>query len=123
MPWVYRQSTGELRHSADDIGFKAYSGANTGKNNPAMEKIPFVGPIPRGRYVINPPRKSARTGVYVLPLEPDGHQAHGRTAFQIHGESSSKPPGTSSTGCIILSPKSKRERIWKSNDKILQVIQ
>jgi hypothetical protein len=36
-------------------------------------------------------------------LTPDGHEAHGRTEFLIHGDSVDAP-GTASEGCIILSP-------------------
>ena len=46
--------------------------------------------------------------------------AHGRVAFQIHGESRSNP-GNASKGCIVL-PRSIRERIWTSSDTLLNVV-
>jgi len=50
-----------------------------------------------------------------MNLSPIGHNAHGRTAFRIHGDSGIRP-GTASEGCIIL-PLAIRQKIADSNDK------
>jgi len=52
-------------------------------------------------------------------LTPIDHSAHGRTAFQIHGDKISNP-GFASTGCIVLSRKI-REAISSSGDPVLIV--
>lgn len=119
MTWRYRQSTGELFHDAQRI-CAGYSGAGPGKNNPAMQHVRSVGPIPAGDWSIGQtPYDSDKVGPYAIRLEPVGHNACGRTAFRIHGDSV-RQPGTASNGCIIL-PRAVRERIIASGDRHLQV--
>ena len=84
-----------------------YSGFETdraeGKNNPELEKVEDVGPIPVGTYRIGSPRDTLTHGPFVLPLKPDpGNEMFGRSAFLIHGDSV-VDPGTASRGCIIMS--------------------
>lgn len=118
MQWKYSQSTGEIRFNIAKIA-TGYAGRGHAKNQPAMEHLRSLGPIPRGEYEIQAPRASARTGPYVLPLIPVGHNALGRTDFQIHGDSRSNP-GSASSGCIIL-PRRIREKIWNSGIRKLIV--
>jgi hypothetical protein len=101
MSWTYVQSTGHLFFNDELIYENGYSGKGIYKNSPNMEHLTAKGPIPKGEYKISEPRKSTNTGPYVLPLSPVGHNAWGRSAFQIHGDSI-KNPGTASSGCIIL---------------------
>lgn len=124
MTWEYHQSTGHLYHNGTLITRGGYSGHGRGKNNPDLENLAgtaTAGPIPRGDYTIGHPHTSARTGRHVMNLSPVGHNACGRTDFQIHGESN-RHPGQASSGCIIISPKSLRERISGSGDNLLRVI-
>ena len=118
--WQYRQSTGELFYGKDLIYRQGYSGKGTHKNDPDKEASVGMGPIPRGEYQISSPITSAQTGAYVLPLTPVGHNAHGRTAFQIHGDSTSDP-GKASSGCIIL-PRKIREKIWAEGANFIEVV-
>lgn len=118
MTWIYHQSTGKLVHGGSVIA-TGYSGFGIDKNRPSSEHKRNRGPIPKGKYRILEPRLSTKTGPYVLPLEPKGHSAHGRSAFQIHGDSR-KRPGEASTGCIIL-PRHVRQKIWDSGDHLLEV--
>jgi hypothetical protein len=99
--FVYHQATGKLTLDGKEIG-SGYSGKGKGKNNPDQEKEKNVGPIPRGVYRIGKPREW-KGMANVFDLAPDGHDAHGRTEFLIHGDSK-KNPGDASEGCIILSP-------------------
>ena len=117
MPWEYSQSSGELRHNGVKIA-KGYSGKDKGKDNPAMESVPFVGPIPKGLYTIGSPRDTTSRGPYVLDLTPKGHNALGRSEFLIHGDSI-KNPGKASEGCIIM-PRVAREKVAKSGDTLLK---
>jgi hypothetical protein len=43
--WTYAQKTGELQQDGKNVA-TGYSGAGPGKNNPEMENIRNVGPIP-----------------------------------------------------------------------------
>lgn len=120
MSWVYSQSTHTLKRNGKVISTKAYSGKGNYKNKPAMQHIADKGPIPRGLYTIKSPRHSNKTGPYAMPLVPKGHNALGRTFFQIHGDKISDP-GNASTGCIILL-RSIRKKIWNSSDHTIEVV-
>jgi hypothetical protein len=110
---TYSQGIGTL--SAPD-GFLAtgYAGADAGKNNPAMQDVKNVGPLPRGKYTITGPEcvgtafpcpdchgaTAHRHGPYVLRLHPvQGNEMFGRAGFLIHG---SNAAGTASEGCICI---------------------
>lgn len=117
----YYQQTGELKLASGQLLYMCYSGHGEGKNNPDMQHIKRVGPIPKGKYIIGPVYDSSRTGPYTIKLTPyDDNEMFGRSAFRIHGDSI-KQPGTASTGCIIA-PRHIRESIILSGDKELTVI-
>lgn len=120
--WTYNQLSGELRKDGILLGV-GYSGHGIGKNNPALEADPGVGPIPCGLWSIcGPPYDTLTHGPYVLRLEPDRQiNVFGRAGFLIHGDSL-EHPGQGSEGCIALSPKQKRSYIWQSGDTRLQVV-
>lgn len=129
--WIWDQSEGALYHETSGrprvLISRGYSGNGRGKNNPALQNVPGVGPIPVGRYKITKVYDSQNVGRFVLWLEPvdskfgdDKHEETGRGAFRIHGDSI-RAPGTASRGCIIL-PRAVREQIWRSGDRDLLVI-
>lgn len=121
MVWTYHQSSGKLERDGRLIGH-GYSGAgDKGKNKAKMEAVPYVGPIPRGRYSIGKPRMSAKRGPHVMDLTPIGHNALGRTEFLIHGDSKAHP-GEASEGCVILS-RDLRVQISTSGDAELEVVE
>lgn len=117
---TYSQSTGNWWDEKGELLATGYSGHGEGKNNPNLQAIRNVGPIPRGLYTIGQPRDSANVGHFALPLTPVDHDALGRTNFLIHGDSKTSP-GAASHGCIILS-RSIRMMIHDRNDRILKVI-
>ena len=119
--WTYAQKTGELRQDGRPVG-TGYSGTGDGKNNPDMQNVPNVGPVPRGDWTIaGPPADSKDHGPYVLHLKPAAEtETHGRSGFLMHGDSK-EHPGTASHGCIVL-PRAVREEVWKSGDRDLQVV-
>lgn len=118
MTWRYKQTTGELSYDGAPQG-KGYSGRKgVWRNNPAWEAKPGYGPIPRGRWKMTGIYDSKNVGPRAIILEPVGHDAHGRTAFRIHGDSKS---GDASRGCIIL-PRPQRMAMWESGDRELVVI-
>ena len=119
--WTYFQQTGELQHDGQHVT-TGYSGAGTGKNNPAMESVPNVGPIPRGDWTITgPPASTNDHGPYVLRLTPAPNtETFGRSGFLIHGDSK-QSPGSASQGCVVV-PRAAREEIWNSGDRDLTVV-
>jgi hypothetical protein len=127
MTWRWDQSAGHLMLGAKSVS-RGYSGRARGKNNPALQGVRGVGPIPRGRYKIGAPYNSKNVGPYTLPLDAidakpgdDIHQETGRSAFRIHGDSI-RAPGTASKGCIIL-PRAIRQQIWASGIREIEVIE
>lgn len=121
LAWTYVQKTGELQQDGEHVA-TGYSGAGEGKNNPELQNVPNVGPIPRGDWTIDgPPFDTRDHGPYVLRLQPDpGTETHGRSGFLMHGDSKAHP-GTASHGCIIL-PRPTREQVWQSGDRDLEVV-
>lgn len=116
--WTYSQTSGELRHNGKLIGV-GYSGKGRMKNDPDQEHDHGDGPIPRGVWLIGSAHTSARTGKVVMNLTPVSHKAHGRSAFQIHGDSI-RAPGTASSGCIIMN-RNVRLLVSRSEDRTLTV--
>ena len=118
--WTYKVTAGEMSWNGTRIAV-GYSGQPGAKNNPAREQERGVGPIPRGRWLIEgPPQDTASHGPFVLRLVPNGVETFGRSGFLIHGDSKSKP-GTASRGCIILG-RIAREGVWNSGDRDLSVV-
>jgi Protein of unknown function (DUF2778) len=119
--WTYAQRTGELQQDGQHVA-TGYSGAGEGKNNPDMQSVRNVGPIPQGDWTIaGPPVNTADHGPYVLRLIPnDETETFGRSGFLMHGDSKSAP-GTASHGCVIM-PRVVREQVWDSGDRDLQVV-
>ncbi len=118
--WTYSQADGKLSQNGAQRG-AGYSGFAEGKNNPAMQGIHDVGPIPVGSYQIGPPHDTPSHGPFVLALTPSAEtNTFGRSGFLIHGDSVSNP-GTASHGCIIL-PRALRQAIWDSGDHQIEVV-
>jgi hypothetical protein len=123
--WIWKQDEGELWRDSAMVS-KGYSGKGRGVNNPALQNVRGVGPIPKGDWRIMNVYNSKNVGPFVLTLWrkdsklDDYDDTTGRSAFRIHGDSI-RAPGTASKGCIIL-PRQVRERIWKSGDRDLRVV-
>lgn len=122
--WIWKQSKGELWRNGDIIS-RGYSGYKRGKNNPSLQGVIGIGPIPRGKWKIVEVYNSAQVGPFAITLHAvdaaldDRHDLTGRNGFRIHGDSI-KSPGNASHGCIIL-PRYVREKIWNSKDRELLV--
>jgi hypothetical protein len=119
--WTYVQSTGELLHNGQHVD-NGYSGCDEGKNNPSMQAVVDMGPIPQGSWtIIGPPFATTEHGPNVLRLEPVvGTNTFGRDGFLMHGDNVHFP-GTASKGCIIMPPNT-RLGVWASQDLTLEVV-
>ncbi|MGD1080171.1 MAG: tlde1 domain-containing protein [Candidatus Sulfotelmatobacter sp.] len=119
--WTYAQKTGELQQDGKHVA-TGYSGAGAGKNNPEMEKVHDVGPIPQGDWtIVGPPVNMAEHGPYVLTLKPSADTpTFGRDGFLLHGDSK-ESPGCASRGCVIMT-RAVREQVWESGDPDLEVV-
>jgi hypothetical protein len=121
MSWVYRQRSGEMVAPDGTVAGVGYSGYGDNRNDPEMQSVRGVGPIPQGGWtMVELLRMTDSHGPFVIRLEPmPDTETYGRSGFLIHGDSI-QHPGMGSHGCIIL-PRSIREAVWKSGDRSLNV--
>jgi hypothetical protein len=119
--WTYAQKTGDLLQDGQKIA-TGYSGFDNGKNNPSMQAVPDMGPIPQGEWaIVGPPVNTPDHGPFVLHLQPaPTTNTFGRSGFLMHGDSI-ESPGCASHGCIIMA-RTVREQVWNSGDTDLEVI-
>ena len=83
-----------------ELDTEAYSGAPGYVNDPEAEPLRSLGPIPAGWWSIG--MDTSEKGPLTLPLTPDPDTVtFGRFGFLIHGDNASKPPQSSSEGCLI----------------------
>jgi hypothetical protein len=122
MAWTYSQSTGDLMDAARSRVAKGYSGHGSGLDNPAMEQVECVGPIPRGEWVIGQFFDDAGgKGPMVAHLTPaPGTETFDRSGFMIHGDNV-KGDFSASEGCIVL-PHVARAAVMASGDRALIVV-
>lgn len=119
--WTFEQATGDVLDETNTKAGSGYSGFGEGKNNPDLQHIEGVGPIPRGTYTIGEPHYSQHVGPFAMCLTPSPeNEMFGRGDFLIHGDSK-EHPGEASHGCIIL-PRALREKIWASDCHQIEVV-
>lgn len=119
--WTFEQATGWWIDPTGNVIFKcAYAGNGAGKNNPDMQDVKDVGPLPRGLYTAQAPVTDPKVGKYAMRLTPSAtNEMYGRADFFLHGDSVSDP-GNASEGCIVL-PLALRMKFWVSGDHNIQV--
>ncbi len=108
--YFYSQTTGIIARSESStltpIG-KGYAGGDCGENpggvnNPAMQQVQNVGPLPQGVYTIEVPAHHPKLGPCAMPLIPHpGNAMFGRSGFFIHGDNDAADK-SASEGCIVL---------------------
>ena len=121
--FVYEQLTGKLFRDGRWLA-TGYSGHGNGKNNPRLQSVHDVGPIPCGFYTIGYVGNTPTHGPFVLSLTPEKeNEMFGRSGFLIHGDSI-EHPGEASEGCIIM-PRPIRELVWaraQNGESMLEVV-
>jgi hypothetical protein len=117
----YDRKTGRWTRADGSLIGIGWAGQGEGKNNPDMDNVPKIGPLPAGFYTILDPHDSPATGKYTMNLVPDSsNDMKGRSLFRIHGASASHPE-TSSEGCIVQ-PHDARLAGWNEGDHQLEVL-
>lgn len=118
--YTFEQATGRLLDETNAPIAKGYAGREAGKNNPDMQNVKGIGPLPRGWYTAQPPGDDAVVGKFAMRLIPDvGNEMFGRNSFFMHGDSIQQP-GMASHGCIVM-PRAVREKFWLMSDHRIQV--
>jgi hypothetical protein len=99
-----------------------YAGHAAGLNNPAMQNVHDIGPLPRGRYKMTALVDSPHTGLATIIMDPDpANEMFGRSGFRIHGDNAAANH-SASDGCIIAGHAADRTQIWNSGDHDLEVL-
>lgn len=122
--WTYKQSTGDMLHDGENFA-TAYAGRREGLNNPAMQNVEKIGPLPQGRYKIGPAYQHPRLGSVCMNLEPDAaNEMFGRSDFRIHGDNAWLDH-SASEGCIVLGIpwRMKIKIAVRAGENILEVVE
>lgn len=115
--FTYHQATGDMYFGSAKIG-TGHSGRDQGRNNPAMEGVHDVGPLPRNEYEIAAESSHVILGIVAMRLTPVGTgEMYGRAGFFIHAPELSE-------GCIVLDLNTRctvAEAVRKGKDRLLVV--
>jgi hypothetical protein len=99
----YSQTTGRITKDDGDLVTEGWAGNGEGKNNPAMQGVHSVGPLPQGVYRVDPwEEQHGHLGPIVAHLCMISGDPMGRDAFFIHGPSMGENFGQESKGCIVI---------------------
>jgi len=109
---TYKQSTGEVRDEQGAFVALGWAGNTAGKNEPTMEHVRCIGPLPAGLYQVGPwEAQHPGLGPWVARLTQIEGETFGRDAFYFHGPSMDPAHyGQESKGCIVL-PRVGRDRV------------
>jgi hypothetical protein len=124
MSWEYEIETGKMFDPSGALVGTGYAGGDEGRspigtNNPDMQNVKGVGPLPCGLYTFATPIPQSHLGPFAIPLIPDPkNEMFGRGSFYCHGDT--VPSGKASEGCIIQN-RSTRNAMWASTDHTLIV--
>lgn len=125
MSWLWKQKYGELLDPTGEHCSFGYAGGNCGQNregvnNPSMQNVSKVGPLPVGKYKFGTPVPQSHLGPFAIPLTPDpSNEMFGRSSFFVHGDTT--PSGNASEGCVILA-RAIRNQMAESPDQNLEVV-
>lgn len=113
--WLYVQSTGNLYRPDGSYCATGYSGHLAGRNNPDMQNVANVGPLPIGFYRLG--EVTSDKGPLTIRLNPDPlNEMHGRSGFLVHGDTMAHD---ASHGCIVVE---RRARIELARGGVIRVV-
>ena len=120
---TYSQTNGTVTNDSGIVIASGWSGNHNGKNNPLMQNVPCIGPLPQGLYTICAwEALHDHLGQMVAFLRPDkGNEMFGRGDFFMHGPSSTHY-GQESKGCIVI-PHDDRETVKYTGETDLLVVE
>jgi len=120
---TYSQSTGLLIDPALGHVALGWAGNSAGKNDPTMEQVHCIGPLPKGLYRVGPwEAQHPGLGPLVAHLEQIEGESYGRDGFYIHGPAVDPSHyGQESKGCIVI-PRAGREKVWSLDPGFVRVV-
>lgn len=119
---TYNQTTGHLTNDDGVLVAEGWAGKGEGRNNHAMQEVSCVGPLPCGKYAVQP-WEAMHPGLGPLVarlIQIEGDNFH-RDGFFIHGPSKGENYGEESKGCIII-PRPMRNYVNSLNPQTITVI-
>ena len=126
MNWTFESSTGKLFDPEGNLFSSGYAGGNCGLNpegvnNPAMQFVHNIGPLPEGFYTFGAlVATGSHLGPNSYPLIPaTENEMGGRGGFWVHADT--VRPRCASEGCIVM-PGAVRIAMYKSACHILRVV-
>lgn len=121
--WTFEQSTGILFDAHGKPIEVGYAGHDEGLNNPLMQHVHALGPLPAGYYSMQPPYDHRHVGKYAIYLAPfESNMMFGRSEFFWHGDKIGHiGERIASDGCPIHS-RPTRQMAWDSPDHVFHVV-
>lgn len=118
----YSQSTGVITTDEGGVITTGWAGNGEGKNNPRMQAVMSVGPLPQGIYGVGEWEEThAGLGPLVARLIQFRGKTFNRAAFYIHGPAvDPEHRGQESKGCIVI-PRPGREAVQFLNPLTITV--
>lgn len=128
--YSYSQAAHSLAHNGILVGSDGHAGQGAGRNNPAMQNVHNVGPLPRGSYTIGAWATHHILGPVSAPLSPQPDETGslvwlgGRSGFYIHAGAfvGGVEFAGDSEGCIVQ-PNPVRLAMSQSGDTALEVVE
>lgn len=120
--FTYFQHSGILLGDNGEQVAIGWAGNHEGKNNPDMQQVRCVGPLPQGTYKVEPwIERHPHLGPFVAPLTQVAGETYGRGDFFIHGPSQNQAKyGQESEGCIVI-PRSMRLHVRDLGPDFIEV--
>lgn len=122
--WVYHRSTGDIFYTNAVVTpvERGYSGYGSLKNDPDMQGVSDLGPIPRDEYEIGAFLDiHGGTNTNAVPLTPaPGNEMFGGSGFFVHGFNNANPGGAS-PGCIIMTLPTRQKMVDSMPAKLVVV--
>ena len=123
----YSQSTGQMTKDDGTLVATGFAGNNSrpgvnpkhlqGMNNPDMQSVHCIGPLPQGTYTVGTWGLHHPVGPNSAPLTQTSGETFGRNAFFIHGPGDTDPMN-SSEGCICIHMPDRQKVIDLNPDQI-----